>query len=258
MPIDYTAFKEIFFKWDAALYPSAWPVNYLGNHDLGRMTSRFGSKQYPEKSAMLLLNLILTLRGTPILYMGDELGMQNNVYTSVEDIDDVQTRNAYLTWIDDGKEPASFLMAANHASRDHARTPMPWTAENHGGFSNGKPWIPLNGSYKEVNVENQSADPASVLHFLKRAIELRRNEEALVAGDMARMDEPTATIFAYRRFIDDTDYYIVHNMSDTPGYYNLNKVKQYNVLLSNYNGVESEDNELVLNPWQSVILKSIA
>ncbi len=252
--VDIKRFKDIFFEWDQTLNTVAWPVNYLGNHDLGRMTSRFGSRQYPEKSAMVLLNVLLTLRGSPIIYMGDELGMENKVFHAIEEFDDVMTRNAYETWMAEGGNNNEFIKAANLSSRDHARTPMPWSTADHGGFTDGQPWIPLNPQYQQVNVDDQRRRVDSVFHFTRRAITIRRNEKALLSGSMERLPENSDTIFAYRRIVDDAEIVVLHNMSDLIQNYFDIESKDYLVLLSNYN-VEQQSDAILLNPWQTIILK---
>ena len=252
VPVDYQRFKDIFFEWDRALGETGWGVLCLGNHDFGRMTTHFGSLEYPQASAKLLLTILLTLRGTPIIYMGDELGMTNTHFTSIDEIDDVQTRNSYNAYLESGGNPADFMKAANVNSRDHVRTPMPWNAGKQGGFTSGDPWLALNPQYPSVNVEVQLADPDSVLNYCRHLIALRKRTEVLRSGSLKPVPTNSDRLFAYRRESESASVLVLHNMSDDPQ--QLTAGQSSAVLISTHSEVLMENGVVNLEPWQSVVL----
>ena len=255
IPIDYEKFKSIFFTWDQALSEDAWGLIYLGNHDLGRMVNRFGSIQFPKQSAKCLLSIILTMRGTPILYMGDEIGMTNTVFDSIDEVDDIMTVNAYHTHTSNGGNPESFMKAANLTSRDHSRTPMHWSSAKFAGFSSSEPWIRMNPNWKIINVETQLSDPNSVLQYCKDLINFRKENQALTLGKLVPVQTKTATIFAYYRSGMNGDLLIIHNLSDAEDQYLLPHDSWCSLEISN-DQVSFDRMTVKLKPWQSIILSN--
>ena len=252
IPVDYQRFKDIFFEWDAALGDSGWGVLCLGNHDFGRMTTHFGSQQYREASAKCLLTILLTLRGTPIIYMGDELGMVNTQFSDMTEIDDVQTRNAFTAHVEGGGDPEEFMDAANVNSRDHVRTPIPWEATDHGGFTSGTPWLALNPNFREINVEDQLGDSNSVLNYCRKLITLRQSSAPLVYGKLIRVHTNVDRLFAYRRVGESGTILVLHNMSDGEMEFTVGS-RDLEVITTNYPGVKVENGVAKLLPWQSVV-----
>lgn len=252
IPVDYQKFQDIFFEWDKALGESGWGVLCLGNHDFGRMTTHFGSAQFREASAKLLLTVLMTLRGTPILYMGDELGMVNTHFDSIDQIDDVQTRNSYHAHVSQGGDPDAFLAAANVNSRDHVRTPMPWSSEHQGGFTNGSPWLDLNPNFGLINVEDQRRDPNSVLSYCQKLIHVRRSSEVLTYGRLERVLSPAAHLFAYCRKTASEEVLVVHNMSDNQAEFPMPSAVT-ELILTNGEEVVIKHGNVLLAPWQSAI-----
>ena len=171
IPIDWIYFKRIFSQWDKATANDGWNSIFLGNHDFSRIVSRFGNdNNYHDASAKLFATLLMTLRGTPYIYQGDEIGMTNIQHPSIEAYDDIETRNAWDTAEKGGKDMTQFLKAVHRQSRDNARTPMQWTATTYSGFSNSKPWIPVNPNHTEINVDNQEKDPNSILTITVKSL----------------------------------------------------------------------------------------
>ena len=176
-------FMNVLDRWQKEV---PWNTLYFENHDQPRSVSRFGSRKYPEESAKLLATLLLTLRGTPFLFEGQEIGMRNFDYTGMEDVRDVESLNVYKI-LSKVHVPAKlkWYMIRN-VSRDNARTPMQWSDAAYAGFmpaGETGPWLKINSNYKEINVKAQEKDPASVLSCYKELLALRKGREDLTGGD---------------------------------------------------------------------------
>ena len=215
---DLVAWKNIFWKWDQVFAKKGWGTIYLGNHDMSRMVSRFGndSEKYRALSAKMLHTFILSMRATPYIYNGDELGMTNTNHTEIEKYQDVYTINYYNGLKQKGGDYEGFLKSHATISRDNARTPMQWNQELHAGFSIATPWLAVNKNYPFLNVAEQENNPSSVLHYFRRMIQLRKNHETLVYGAFELVDEKNDQIFAYKRVLDSEVLLVVLNFSDAP------------------------------------------
>ena len=176
-----------------------WPVFLVGNHDMPRSYNRYGDGVHNDAIAKLMAALYLTLRGSPILYYGEEIGMQNNDPKNKEDVRDPQGKIGWPT----------------EKGRDGERTPMQWTADVHGGFSKAKPWLPVPPSATTHNVATESADPASILNFYKRLLDLRRHEKALLEGEYIPLDENNPNVLSFLRRSNNEAVLVVLNMSAT-------------------------------------------
>ncbi len=212
--------KAIFAKWNTALNdakPSArgWQNIYFGNHDNPRVLSRFGDPEhYHYESATLLATVLFTQRGTPSLYQGDEIGMTNCPFDSVEEYDDIQVRNAWQTLVESGNYPADvFLETANRIARDHARTPMQWSDAPNAGFTSGQPWLKINPDYQSINIDNQLADPNSVLAFYKKLLRWRKQTPALHEGTYRDLLPDHSIIWAFERELVSERIQIIANCS---------------------------------------------
>lgn len=255
IPVDYEKFISIFYAWDQALGDDGWGIVYLGNHDLGRMTSRFGSKKYVAESAKLLNSIILTMRGTPIIYMGDEIGMTNNQYSDITEFNDVQTLNSYKVHIYQGGTVDDFIEAANIQSRDHARTPMPWTDETHGGFTAGTPWLALNPQKSTINVRQQLQDDHSVYHFVKALIRLRKENEALAIGQIRPILDTPPRVMQFIRVHGEERLWVIHNLSDESVEVQSELLNENAELLLSNQEIMNDADSLYCKPWQTAIFK---
>ena len=218
------ALKAVYTRIDQAAGLHGWTTSYLCNHDNPRAVSHFGddSPAWRELSAKALATLMLTQRATPFLYQGDELGMTNYPFRSVEDYDDVAVRGQWRELDETGLVPAAeYLDHVRQTSRDNARTPMQWTAEPHGGFTKGRSWLAVNPNYTEINAAMQLDDPNSVFHYHRRLIALRRQTPALVHGAYLDIDPEHEQIFAYTRTLADKRYLVVLNFGTGPLEYQL-------------------------------------
>lgn len=255
IPFDFIKFKKIFSNWDKLFSKWGWNSIFLGNHDFSRIVSRFGNdNEFHEESSKLLATLLMTLRGTPSLYQGDEIGMTNIDYNNISFYDDVETINAWKEAIDNKKNMKKFFEAIQKQSRDNARTPMQWDNKKNAGFSKAKPWIKVNDNYKKINVKNQEKDLDSILNHYKLLIKLRKENSTLVYGKYEDLDPMHTKIFSYKRW-DENDVFIIHlNFSNCLVKINSNEIKDYKLVISNYTFAKKSYN---LNPWEARIYKLI-
>lgn len=255
IPFDFIKFKKIFSNWDKLFSKRGWNSIFLGNHDFSRIVSRFGNdNEFHEESSKLLATLLMTLRGTPSLYQGDEIGMTNVDYSNISFYDDVETINAWKEAIDNKKNMKKFFEAIQKQSRDNARTPMQWDNKKNAGFSKVKPWIKVNDNYKKINVKNQEKDLDSILNYYKLLIKLRKENSTLVYGKYEDLGPMHTKIFSYKRW-DENDVFIIHlNFSNCSVKINSNEIKDYKLVISNYTFAKKSYN---LNPWEARIYKLI-
>ena len=219
-PRDWTLpeLKSALATWDEAFGEAAWPSVFLGNHDLPRIVSFFGDDRpaYRKRSAKLLATLLLTLRGTPYLYQGDEIGMTNAPFASLDDFRDVDTINDVREREAAGADREALLDDHRAMGRDNARTPMQWTSGPQAGFTDGTPWIMVHPNHTTVNVAAAEADRDSVLHHYRRLLALRAEHEELVYGTFTVLAPEHPTVCAYRRTLGDEEIGVVLNFSDDP------------------------------------------
>ena len=251
VPLDFIRFKAIFRQWDEALATDGWNSIFLGNHDFSRIVSRFGNDgEYRLMSAKLLATLLLTLRGTPYVYQGDEIGMTNVAYNSIDLYDDVETRNAWKAAEAAGKDMDKFLKAVHWQSRDNARTPMQWDATPQAGFTAGKPWIPVNENYPSINVAAAENDPNSILHYYRKMIAFRKAHLTLVYGDFEDLLPEHPQLYCYRRWDEEASFLMVLNFSDHATSWALPE-GNYAFMLGNY----AEQQDGALAPWESRVYR---
>jgi oligo-1,6-glucosidase len=255
------ALKAIYDSHATVLTKHDWDTVFLSNHDNPRVVSIFGddSSAMRKPSAKLLETMILTLRGTPFLYEGDELGMTNYPFKDLADYKDIAIKNAYRDEVETGKiSAASFL--ADHAklTRDNARTPMQWDSSSEAGFTTSThPWLAVNPNYKQINAAQEESDPASVLNYVRTLIKLRAHTFAFVYGDYQDLDPQNENIYAYTRTLGEDKYLVVENFSSSPVSYTLpNGLKAVTLLLSDIpSSHEANSSTLNLAPWESRIYK---
>ncbi|MBC3787830.1 alpha-glucosidase [Spirosoma utsteinense] len=215
--------KTIFATWDRALEtgPDApgWQNIYFGNHDNPRVLSRFGDPDgpYAYESATMLATLLLTHRGTPSIYQGDEIGMTNCRFDSIDEFDDIQVKNAWKALITPTNDPdlgRKFLKAVNRIARDHARTPMQWSDAPNAGFTSGPAtWLKVNPNYPDINVAKQQAEERSVLNYYRQLLHVRRQTPALQAGTYRDQLPNHPTVWLYERLLGEERLIVVANVS---------------------------------------------
>jgi oligo-1,6-glucosidase len=253
--------KGIYDAHATVLTKHDWDTVFLSNHDNPRIVSTFGddSPGMRVPSAKLFETMILTLRGTPFLFEGDELGMTDFPFKTLADYDDIAVKNAYKALVDTGKISAStFLASQAKVSRDNARTPMQWDSSPQAGFTTGNhPWLAVNPNYKQINAAQEEADPASILNYVRALIALRAHRLAFVYGDYEDLDPKDLHVYSYTRTLGDEKYLIVENFSSSPVTYTLpNGIKAAKLLLSDIpQSTEAHVSTLNLAPWECRIYK---
>ena len=251
-------FKESFTKWDTSFAEKGWISIYLSNHDQSRFVNRYGSDKpaFKDYSAKMLNTFILSMRGTPYTYYGDELGMTNIGFTKIEQYKDIAAINGYKKAATDGEDLDLHLTNLNLLSRDNGRTPMQWDDTNNAGFSSETPWLPVHENHTTVNVANQQNDHNSVLNHFRKMVALRKDNLLLVYGEYEIIQEEHPTIYAYSRTLDDEQMKILLNFSELTSKINLSNLVQIKeVLINNYNELLIDKNTITLQPYQAVVLK---
>lgn len=261
VPYDLVHFKEVFTQWDKTLSDGGWSSIFLGNHDFPRIVSRFGNDEdYHDLSAKALALMLLSLRGTTYIYQGEEIGMTNVAFESIDQYRDIETLNAYRQAVQEGRNLDDFLKAVHWQGRDNARTPMQWNQSVNAGFTSGNPWLDINPNYKKINVATQQTDPDSILNFYRQMIKVRKNNLTLVYGEYEVIDVLNSKNFIYRRSDDENEYYVFINFSEEMIPFNLQSIgsiKQSHVLVSNYKEeVDIAQNLYNLKPWEATIFKT--
>jgi len=251
-------FKESFTKWDTSFADKGLISIYLSNHDQSRFVNRYGSDKpaFKDYSAKMLNTFILSMRGTPYTYYGDELGMTNIGFTKIEQYKDIAAINGYKKAATDGEDLDLHLKNLNLLSRDNGRTPMQWDDTNNAGFSSETPWLPVHENHTTVNVANQQNDHNSVLNHFRKMVALRKDNLLLVYGEYEIIQEEHPTIYAYSRTLDDEQMKILLNFSELTSKINLSNLVQIKeVLINNYNELLIDKNTITLQPYQAVVLK---
>jgi oligo-1,6-glucosidase len=259
-PLDLTALKAIYTRHAEHLDAHSWDTVFLSNHDNPRLVSTFGddSPEFRVPSAKLLATMLLTLRGTPFLYQGDELGMTNYPFRDIDDFNDIEVKNAYKAEVLTGKVSADkFFADLRHTSRDNARTPMQWDGSANGGFTSAaKPWLAENPNYKEINAAAEVSNPGSVYNYTRKAIALRHAHEAFVYGDYKDLAPDDKAIFAYTRTLGAERFLVVLNFSETANTFTLpGDLKVGALLLSNLASMEQRGGTLHLAGWEAQVYK---
>ncbi len=247
-PFHVGRFGKTIAKWQNAL---EWSTLYLENHDQPRSVSRFGNDgEYWAQSAKLLATMLLSLRGTPFIYQGQEIGMTNFDFTGLDQLQDVESHNidklAKKLHIPKGYR----WRMMQRCSRDNARTPVQWNASPHGGFTTGTPWLGVNSNHKRINMAAQKDDPDSVRSYYKRMIALRAGSDVLKYGAFV-LETADKHLFCYRRELDGRTCRVLLNFSKHPRHV----PGSGSVLISNY-GRTAYDG--TLQPYEAVILETEA
>ena len=259
MDPDYMELKVIIEKWQMGMQRgNAWNALFWCNHDQPRIVSRFGNEgEYWKESAKMLAGMIHLMRGTPYIYQGEEIGMTNPHYTSIEQYADVESRNYYEILLNEGKTKEEALEILAARSRDNSRTPMQWTDERYCGFSDTKPWIPVSDNFEKINVKKQKQDRDSILEFYKKLIMLRKEKEVIARGNIEFMEVENAGVLAYTRCLDKQKLLVCCNFRDVESQMEFTQEwKSGRKILGNYE--ENHKNNykvLTLRPYEIIVLE---
>ncbi|WP_027709035.1 alpha,alpha-phosphotrehalase [Zooshikella ganghwensis] len=261
-PFDFISLKKILADWQKGLAERGWNALFWCNHDQPRVVSRFGNTStYFKQSAKMLATAIHGLRGTPYIYQGEEIGMCNPDYTTIDAYQDVETINYYQIMRDQGMDEGNIMSIIQAKSRDNSRTPMQWDNSQHAGFTKGTPWLKVADNYHELNAESALNDEDSVFYYYQQLIRLRKIEPLLTYGRFQLLLEKHPSLFAYIREYNSQALLVICNfynqyvdfpLQETP----LNTYHEnVEVLLSNYSGTTNNLATLKLRPYEAVIFK---
>ena len=254
-PLRMRDLKASFGRWQAGLADVGWNSLYWDNHDQPRAVSRFGddSPEFRRDSATCLATLLHLHRGTPYVYQGQEIGMANYPFQTLDDFADVESLNHYVHAVSSGEDAAHVLAALRRMSRDNARTPVQWDASPSAGFTSGTPWLAVNPDHVEWNAEAQAGDPHSVLAHYRRLIALRHQEPVVALGDFAMLLPDHHDVYAFTRSLEDDVLLVVCNVSRRP--YRmadlLPEAAHCDLVLGNLPVPDAE----VLAPWEARVLR---
>ncbi len=250
MPL--TTLKAILSRWQKELYGKAWNSLFWDNHDQPRAVSRFGNDaaQWRVLSAKMLATCLHLMQGTPYIYQGEELGMTNYPFKGPEDFHDIESIHAYEEWCKSGRvSHEEFWPCMTRISRDNARTPMQWDDSEHAGFTAGKPWMPVNPNYREINARAALEDRHSVFYHYQKLIALRKQYPVIVHGDYELLFEDSEEVFAYKRSLGKEKLLVVCSFVDKETAFTLPEAfTGGNCLISNY---ENPGKEGVLRPYEA-------
>lgn len=249
MPPDLGRLRELFRDWQEDMTAGGgWNAVFWCNHDQPRIVSRFGDEgTYWKQSAKMLGLFIHLLRGTPYVYQGEELGMTNAHFTSIEQYRDVEAINYYHILRARGSSESEALEVLSHRARDNSRTPMQWTDGPNSGFTSGNAWIGLPDNYSSINVESEEKDSDSILNFYRRLIALRKEYPIISDGDIKFLETHNARVIAYERRLNDERLIVVCNFGgseEKPGI-----LLEGKVLISNYEGTSG-----TLRPYEAAAM----
>ena len=261
-PVDYQALKALFTEWQMGMQAGdGWNALFWCNHDQPRIVSRMGDEGiYWKASAKMLAGMIHLMRGTPYIYQGEEIGMLNAHFPSIEQYRDVESLNYYQILLEEGKSREEALAILAARSRDNSRTPMQWNGEQYGGFSEKEPWILMSAAFREeITVEAQQKAEDSILAFYKTLIAMRKKYPVIAKGEISFLATETDKVFAYQRTLGEQKLVVFCNLDGKKQ--NIKMAKAwggYRILLENYQGRKMPVEEMcVMEPYEIMVLGNI-
>lgn len=255
--IDIHALKTTLSKWQNALDGKGWNALFLENHDKARSVSTWGNDTDMRiTSAKALATLYFLMQGTPFIYQGQEIGMTNVQFDSIEDYNDVAIKNMYHEERENGTSHEEVMEVIWKTGRDNSRTPMQWSSKPQAGFTTGNPWMKVNPNYSDINVEQNLNDPQSIYHYYKNLIELRKNSSTLIYGHYELVNEEHDYVYAYKRVDENGKYLIMINLFDVETNLTLAEDSELASLeLSNYEVTDKMSNSLSLRPYEARVYR---
>lgn len=252
---DFMKLKQLIFDWQINMEKNnAWNAVFWCNHDQPRVISRFGSDdKYHKESGKMLATLIHCLRGTPYIYQGEEIGMTNPHFKSIEQYRDVESLNHYQILQDKGMTKEQALMILDVHSRDNSRTPMQWDDSINAGFTTGTPWIQTADNYTEINVKNSLEDKDSIFYYYQKLIQLRKNYNVIAYGDIKPLLREDKRVFAYERNYKGQKLIVICNFYPTTYEIELPyDLSNYKCILNNYKN-EAKAKKIALKPYETLV-----
>lgn len=247
---DFNKLREILCTWQEKLCGKAWNSLYWDNHDQPRYVSRFGNdstEEYRSLSAKMLATCLYLMQGTPYILYGDELGMTNVAFTSIDQYKDIDSINAFKAFTEKGVSEEEMMRYIHKHSRDNGRTPMQWNDSENAGFSTASPWLKVNPNYKKINAQSQVNDPKSVYSYFKKLLHYRTNTDIIIDGSFSLTNKEEMNIFSYDRVLGNKIVHVYCNFSDEKSKPFAFKGKR---VLGNYEDVTNE-----LRAYETVVFE---
>jgi oligo-1,6-glucosidase len=253
-------FKKVYSDWDSVFANKGWGTIYLANHDQPRMVSRWGNDvpEFREASSKMLTTFLLSMRGTPYYYFGDELGMTNLKLDKQEDFRDIEIMAEFGKLKGDKIGIQNLIEAQKTGgARDNGRSPMQWNASANAGFTTGTPWLKVNGNKATINVEVAEKDANSILSYFKKMAKLRKQyKDVLVYGKYTLLDANNPSVYAYTREAANGEKVLVLlSFRKDGGVFNLDKMQLADEWINNMAALKVENGKIILQPYQAVIIK---
>ncbi|MBS5793755.1 MAG: alpha,alpha-phosphotrehalase [Clostridiales bacterium] len=257
MDFDFMMLKKIFKEWQEGIEKgNGWSATFMCNHDQPRALSRFGNdKEYQKESAKMLATTIHMMRGTPYIYQGEEIGMTNPYFDSIDKYRDVESINYYNILKEQGIDEETILNILKCKSRDNSRTPIQWSDEENAGFTKGTPWMPISNNYKEINAQNCLNDKFSIFYHYKKLIQLRKEYDIISNGTFKMILEDNNKIFAYIREYKNEKLLVINNFYGENVNITLNKelIRENKILISNYKEQNILKENMEIKPYESIV-----
>lgn len=257
-PIEFKKWRETVMNAQLEIQKCAFEANIIENHDEPRGVSRFLPKYAQTADGTKMLGTVsILLRGIPFIYQGQEIGMQNAVWNSIEEYDDISTKDQYHIAREAGLTNEEALEVCGRMSRDNARTPMQWSNQKNAGFTTGEPWLKVNANYPEINVDSQEKDADSVLNYYRKLVAVRKSseyKEVFTYGKFVPAYQDTETVMAFYRENDDKRMLVAANFGEEPVELKLEYPVKH-IALSNKNKVENPGQKITLNSCEVIVLE---
>lgn len=262
---NFDEFRSMMFKSQRSVQKVGWGALFLESHDQPRCIDKFfGVKLGKEddesfRKGSLLATMYFLLRGTPFIYQGQEIGMRNLKFNSIQEYKDIATKYQYMRALSMGATEVEALHMAEQRSRDHSRTPMQWDDSAYAGFSQSASWLPVHVNYKDINIHAQIAETASLYHYYKQLINLRKSspyKKVLIYGGFEPILEDYSQVIAYKRFLNgEPTIVVVINMAEESNSVEI-LLEDMNIICSNYHSdyIDYRDNRLWLKPYEAIVL----
>ncbi len=259
--VDIVELKKVLTRWQKGLEGNGWNALFIENHDKPRVVSTWGNDgEFWEQSATSMAAMYFLMQGTPFIYQGQEIGMTNVQFSSIDDYDDVAVKNLYRLKTEEGIPHQEIMEIIWASSRDNSRTPMQWSSEENAGFTTGSPWMKVNENYKKINVEMQEKDPDSILSFYKKMIKLKKDQDVFTYGTYDLLLEKDPQIYAYTRTDDQVKMLVITNLSSTEAECSFEGVvlNSEQLVLNNYKVESHKDKDLLLlKPYEVRVYKVV-
>ncbi|WP_066190119.1 MULTISPECIES: glycoside hydrolase family 13 protein [Gracilibacillus] len=262
-PLQLRDLKDSISKWQNGLHGVGWNSLYLNNHDQPRVVSRWGDDQiYRVESAKMLGTFLHMLQGTPYIYQGEEIGMTNVRFDSIDDYQDIEILNMYKDKVIEGDaDPDQVMESIYVKGRDNARTPFQWDDSANAGFTDGTPWLKVNGNYPEINAKQAVDDEQSIYHYYRQLIQLRKTHPIIVYGEYQLILDDHEQIYAYLRHDEGEKLLVITNFSDQSVDFQLPSDVSFQaeeLLISNYDQTAADSlPAFTLKPYEARVYKGV-